>query len=435
MLKLLPYQRAGLPWLLDRPRACLADDQGLGKTITSLVSADLIAERILVVCPTAVLHNWLREADEWIGRPGCALGSKRDHIIRGSTIVSMTHRMLLSEHALEEVERYAPDLVILDESHMLRSPSAKTAQTFYTKVARPANYAWCLTGTPMPSWPTNLWMMLHHMWPTEFPESFEDFRSRYCLLGKPFRFGAPPRIFGTKRLTELRARVEGKILRRLKSEELNLPPLRHDHVALTPSKMPHELIDPEEIQKDAALADALKLADTNAESFMILRHFMEGSTLDRQLSELKCDPVAELLTGELDGDAKAKRVVFYHHRSVFEKLEQAFARFEPALLAGHVSADDRDHHVQRFQNDPRCRVALCQLVAGGTGVTLTAADDVTFVEASWVPGDNAQARDRVYRIGQSKPCRVRFVSLANTLDEVRMRVLRRKTAAIQGVIR
>lgn len=67
-------------------------------------------------------------------------------------------------------------------------------------------------------------------------------------------------------------------------------------------------------------------------------------------------------------------------------------------------------------------------------MTLTASDDIIFAEASFVPGDNAQARDRVYRIGQTKPCRVRFASLEGTVDKIIMRVLRRKTAAIQEVL-
>ena len=95
-------------------------------------------------------------------------------------------------------------------------------------------------------------------------------------------------------------------------------------------------------------------------------------------------------------------------------------------LYGGTNADTRQKNIDKFQNNPKCRVFIGNIQAAGTGITLTAAHEVAFIEADWVPANNAQAAMRCHRIGQTKPVRVRFFSCAGSVDEDVMNTLRRK---------
>lgn len=102
-------------------------------------------------------------------------------------------------------------------------------------------------------------------------------------------------------------------------------------------------------------------------------------------------------------------------------------------VTGATAAQDRTRAVERFQRG-EARVFVGNIVAAGTGVTLTAASELVFAEMSYVPGENVQAADRIHRIGQRNGCRVRFASLAGTLDESLVGVLRRKSDMVREVM-
>lgn len=428
-MKLFPHQTKAVSWLLDHPRGGFFDDQGLGKTISALVAADMIGRRIVIVCPTVVLYNWAEECAAWTDRQVSVLDNGRAKIDEGATVVITTHGLLLREGIMAELEWFAPDVLIGDEVQMLRGRDGKKAKAFWGELVPPAEYVWALTGTPQPAWPSDMWTMLHHMWPDEFAEDFDTFRASYCLMA-PSDYGEGLRTVGTLNLGNLRHRMDGKFLRRLKSVELNLPPLTHSMVTLK-AKLPQEMMNLDGVLSEEAV-EKIMAAESPEAAFAVLLDDTDMSSYRRRCGEAKVPIVAELVAMEL-GDPKAKRVLFCHHKSVAEALSKALAKFNPVLLTGAVSAKRRTDRVKKFQTDPSTRVAICQIIAGGTGVTLTASNDILFVEASFLPGDNAQARDRVYRIGQTRPCSVRFVALHGSADSIIMRVLRRKTAAIQGV--
>jgi len=430
-MPLYPHQREAIKWLLQHPRGGLFDDQGLGKTISALVAADIVGERILIVCPSVVAYNWAAECLEWTGRNAAVLSHGRATVPPGACVVVTTHGLLLREHIKAEIECFAPDVVIGDEVHMLRGRDSKKAAAFWGELVPPAAYVWALTGTPQPAWPIDLWMMLSHMWPQQFPESWAEFRDKYCLLA-PSDYSDGWRPIGGRNLAELRQRVDGKFLRRLKSQVLDLPPLRHERVTLQ-ADLPQEMLDLDGVLSEEAV-EAVMNATSPEAAFAALLQDTDLASYRRRCGEAKAPLVAELLDLELREDRACKRVVFCHHKSVASTLAHKLAHYRPVLITGEVPAKQRTDRVALFQANPSVRVAVCQIVAGGTGITLTAADDLVFAEVSFLPGENAQARDRVYRIGQTKPCRVRFVELFGTADAILTRVLRRKTAAIRGLL-
>jgi SWI/SNF-related matrix-associated actin-dependent regulator 1 of chromatin subfamily A len=143
--------------------------------------------------------------------------------------------------------------------------------------------------------------------------------------------------------------------------------------------------------------------------------------------------VVQIVKEELDAHAYEKIILFAYHRDVLHFLRDSLVSHGPVLLFGGTPPIKRDQVVRKFQKDSRVRVAVLQVQAAGVAINLTAASEVAFVEASWVPADNAQAVMRAHRIGQTRPVRVRFFNVANSVDEQIHRVLRRKTKDLVSV--
>jgi SNF2 family DNA or RNA helicase len=431
---LYQHQQTAAAWLAGEPRAALFDEQGLGKTVTAIVAADRAKARtLLVVAPSVVVWNWAREIERWSPwRNVQVLEAGSDTIDEAADAVIVTHGLILSERIREQLLARWWGAIVLDEAHFFRTPSAKRTQVFYgcwgvegfpSLVSRGA-FVWCLTGTPTPNNVAELWTMLWGLWPEVVPYGYEAFVQRFCKTVWS-KYG--DRIVGNKNVEELRKLLEGRTLRRKKTDVLDLPPVRHEVVTLT---APVSLTELRALEK--ALGPALReaLAAEPNRGLELLRDEAFGRW--RRLCGLaKAEACAELLAMELVDGGLPKVVVFAHHKDVVELLAERLQDFGVVTITGANSPEERQAAVQAFQNGTETRVAICNLVAGGTGTTLTAAADVVFVEMSFVPGENAQAADRVHRIGQTNPCRVRFLALAGTVDEPLVAVLRNKTRMIR----
>lgn len=438
MSTLYPHQIDGVTWLTRHPRALLADDQGLGKTIQVIVAADLLdVRRMLIVCPTVVLHNWAREIGEWSATRSVQVitaGKTKVDPNVGAVIVS--HGLLLNDALYAQLTAETWGACVLDEAHFFRNPKAERTQRFYghkkkfpKPLARRTNVLWTLTGTPMPNHPGEIWTMLAGVDPQRLtgPKgtllSYRAFCDRF-LVTQQTRYGE--RVLDVQNDIELRRRLQGFALRRLKSNVLDLPELRFGSTLLTVTTLPTEL---------RKLELAFKAQKDSPDFLEWLREQNEFSTWRRLCGVAKTPPAAELIENDLELDTTAKAVVFCHHRDVAVELKSRLHEFNPVELTGGMHAAHREASVQRFQADPRVRVCVAQIVAGGTGVTLTAANLVYFVEQSFVPGDNSQATDRCYRIGQKRSVLVRSLALAGSIDELLTDTLNRKTAMVRKVMR
>ncbi len=143
-------------------------------------------------------------------------------------------------------------------------------------------------------------------------------------------------------------------------------------------------------------------------------------------------PAAAALFAEEFGSGVDKMVIFGIHTEPLKLLHRELnARgYKAVILTGDTPEAQRMEAVKAFQEDPEVRAFIGNIKAGGTGITLTAAAELTLFESSWAPADNAQAIKRIHRINQVRTCRARFLSLANSIDEVVTDVVARKTAAI-----
>jgi SWI/SNF-related matrix-associated actin-dependent regulator 1 of chromatin subfamily A len=440
-MRLYPHQHAAVDWLVERDKSGelgsgLFDEQGLGKTIEAIVAArELAAVPVLVLCPTVVLWNWRREISKWWPQAsGFVVQTGRDRIPEGVDVVVASHGMLLRDSIRAQLLGRSWGVCIVDEAHCFRNWSAKRTRVLYDHggVTDGCQRVWLLTGTPMPNNASELWSMLYATAPERItlgesvlPLKRTAFRDRFCRTTWT-RYGDGVKIIGNKNVDELRDRLKGFALRRLKRDVLrDLPDIRFEEVTLRP-EIPLAQID----ALSAELAG--RYAGDPIAAFEELRDTEEFAKFRRLCGLAKAGAVAELVTMDLDGGLD-KVVIFAHHRGVVDVLERSLRGYGVVTITGDTSARERTERVAAFQNGSP-RVAVCQIVAGGVGITLTAASEVIMAELSWSPGENAQAADRCHRIGQKDSVRVRFVSLAGTIDEAITSTLRVKTRMIREVL-
>ncbi len=157
------------------------------------------------------------------------------------------------------------------------------------------------------------------------------------------------------------------------------------------------------------------------------------STLRRLLGEAKALPYAQMLRGEIEGGLE-KVVIFGWHRVALKTVSDYLGRhgIRGAEINGDTSRD-AGPIVEAFQTEPSMKFLAIQIRAGGTGLTVHASALVDMLESDWAPYVNAQALKRIHRLGQTKVCRARFITLANSFDCVVNEIVADKTARIAEI--
>lgn len=462
-MQLYPFQVEGANWLAKLRRACLFDQAGLGKTLSAIRGAQLAgARKVLVLAPTVVLWNWRHEILQDDPRATVqVLDGEESRMVEfpGPTEhvewIITTHGLLLQSGIISQIVRRRWPLVVVDEAQIFRGPTSGRTNALYDlhdttervvgcewapHVACAADRVWLLSGTPMPNNASELFTHLRGLFPERLPRDLrehEAFLKHFCHV-RPTRYGW--KVIGNKNLPQLKAMLKGIVLRRLKKNVLKeLPPIRYEVVTLRPAKMPWEIehlnakLGPTIVKelREAAAEDGSSAADV----FRSLKGDQEFSRLRHLTGLAKVEPVAELVKMEAEAGDLDKVFVAAWHLDVIEHFRKLMekAGLQPMCITGSVSGAERQRLVERFQTDPKCRVAIGQIVAAGVGITLHAAADVILLESSTVPGENSQVADRLHRIGQQKHVRVRFVALADTADEDMIQILKTKTQMIREV--
>lgn len=436
-MRLRPYQIDGATWLASKTAALLGDDPGLGKTATTLLALVKVdAERVVVVCPTAVLHNWRREVYKWAPHLTVQVITRGSQTVdENVNVVVLSHGMLLGEPMFRQLRGFAWNVCVVDESHFFRGRDAKRTLRLYGQpdarelgLAACAKRIWLLSATPMPNDPSELWTMAAGAF--GFPESFFKFRSRYCETDYT-PYGDNVKVVGAKNSDELRKRLADRVLRRKKKEVAqDLPALRFETLKLDNEVSP-ATIDAVEAELDPALLERIRGLDPE-QAFEEISGDKAFAAYRRIVGLAKADEVADLLEVELDSGLE-QVVVMGHHSDVLSRLEERLGKFGVSKVTGATPDLERHRAVDDFQAG-RSRVFIGNIIAAGTGITLTAASELVFVEMSFVPGENSQAAQRIHRLGQADACRCRFAMLHGTLDEALVGVLLRKTQMIAEVI-
>ena len=425
-IELRPYQRQALGWLnflADiNSGGCLADDMGLGKTAQTL--AHLLAEKLagradrptLVVAPTSVLGNWLREAGRVTPQLKVLLlhGPRRHahfHSLADYDLCITSYALLPRDE--KQLAKQPFHLVVLDEAQHIKNPRTRAAVVTRRIETR---RTLALTGTPMENHLGELWALFSVLVPGLLG-SEEGFRK---VFRRPIE-----REDDSDRAHALARRLAPFMLRRTKA-------------AVAPELPPRtEIVHTVGMEDGQGAIYERVRADMNER---LRRVLLKGSVEDARveilsallrLRQVCCDPrlieegreihssakldfVMELVPTLLD--AGRRILIFSQFTSMLALIEEKFREAEIDYLKLTGETRDRQGLVDRFQSGD-VPVFLISLKAGGTGLNLTAADTVIHYDPWWNPAAQAQASDRAHRIGQTQPVFVHKLLCEGTVEE------------------
>lgn len=428
IVNLFEFQNAGIREIANRHNVLLADEQGLGKTVQAILVAYENHNKCLILCPSSLKINWYREYIKWTSRVEGdfqIIRKGKDIINQNKRVVIVNYDLLKSRYIFDQLQEYDADVVILDEAHYLKSPTAQRTKVAL-KLAKKATKTIAITGTPVLNRPIELFPLLNAISP-ETIAPYNDYRSFAHHFCKAYtdRWGHF-NVDGADNLEELNIRLRATcMIRRLKKDVLDQ----------LPDKMPPQIIAFEQDKETKAIIKKEKLLDIEE----LKRHpekmnIGEAAKIRHELALAKLPKCIEYIEERLMSGNKL--VVFAYHRDVMDKLFDHFEeKANASYLVGGQSEDLRQLNIDDFQNNPNCKIFIGQIQAAGVGITLTAASDVIFVENSWTPGEIDQCVDRCHRIGQKSGVTTTFLTVENSIEETMLKVVYDKRVNINTILK
>lgn len=437
------YQEDGIAWLYERCElenaALLADDMGLGKTLQTLSLLSLRKQDgkpSLVVCPTSLLGNWADEAAKWT--PELKVQVMHGPHRKEYFAKLVDYDVLITSYALvaRDLEQYQNceiNLLVLDEASIIRNPDTQSAKAL-RKLQAEARVA--LTGTPVENAVRDLWSLYAFLLPG-YLGSREDFKNRYEVA-----------LSGTQPdgnvLRRLRMRVEPFMIRRTKAEVAKDLPQKLEQVLwCEPSRLQKEAYEGilragvtkvDELEGGRARMQMLTVLLRLRQASCDLRLLGSEQIIEKEIAMLsaKLDMLVELLQEAKRGGHRV--LVFSQFTQMLGLIREVFEKegITSAYLDG--STRDRAGEVRKFQEPNGPDTFLISLKAGGYGLNLTAADTVVHFDPWWNPAVEAQATDRAYRIGQTKPVTVYKLITRGTVEEKILKLQEKKRGLIGAAI-
>ena len=421
---LLSHQLEAVEKLVRTKRFILADDMGLGKTTSTVVaSLETGAKRILVICPASLKINWLREIQNYTDRSIYICEGKKyeeaDFVILNYDIIKNFHDPENSENSLILKSNF--DLVIVDEAHYIQNKSAQRTKLI-NSIVKGIDRLWLLTGTPMTSRPMNYYNLLDLV-ESPVAANWMAYVKRYCN-GYQFKVGNRKiwNVTGSSNLEELRDRTSKQVLRRLKTDVLDLP----DKI-ITPVYLRLKSNEYEEL-----MGEYFDWYDRNPdESASLTVQFTKLTKVRQIIAKEKIKSTIELIDNILEQDKKV--IVFTNFTETLQNIHQHYDKIS-VYLDGSCSPKQRQDAVDRFQNDDKIKIFVGNLKAAGVGITLTAAEAVIMNDLSFVPSDHSQAEDRSYRYGQKSNVSVYYPIFENTIEGTIYDILNHKKNIFETVM-
>ena len=441
-LPLLPYQKAGVEYAANARRAFIADDMGLGKTLQAIATLEYVYDSYpaVVICPPNLVLNWKKEYEKWLPHRKVATvinrkdfpTSEYDVLVVGYSNISHWQKQLANHRSY-----------VLDESHYIKTPTAQRSKAAIkvAKSAPPEGIVLCLTGTPITNRPAEYAAQLDALGKLNDFGGLWGFYRRYCNAFRD-RFGQW-NISGHSHMDELNERLRGNCyIRRTKDQVLkDLPPVRHNPVVVsgTDAAMREYRKAEEDIveylaERARLLAEEIGQNPKSAEVMARIKAeynqaLVEMSVLRRLAAKAKMEAAYELIEQHLEAGNKV--VVAAHHRDIVDALAEKFGGLK---IQGGMDIEDVEAGKSRFQNEPvdTAPVMVLSIQAAKTGHTLTAAQDVVFMELPWTPADLDQTYSRCHRLGQKGSVTVTYLLCGGTIDEVMYNLIEKKRGVVDA---
>lgn len=447
-----PYQHQieGVLYGLENDSFLLGDDQGLGKTkqiidIALCRKAKEGMKHCLIICGiNGTKYNWADEVkihsseDAWVlgtrytKRPPIKIveGGTKEKLedlnnipnqffwitnietLRGGAYKegkakNAKYRFPVAERIQELIDSGIIGMVAFDEAHKAKNPDSQQGKAL---LSINTAHAIPMSGTFLLNNPMDLYLPL--AWAGFENHSFYQYKNHYCVMGG---YGGKE-VVGYKNLDELRSTMSKVMLRRTKGDVLDLPPKVHvnEYVEMTAEqkklyeevrKQVKENIDKIKLHPDP-MSEMLRLRQVTGYPGILSTTITESAKMDR-LEEM----VEEIAS------VNEKCIVFSQWSTMTSVAKKKLKRFNPAYITGEVASEERMDEIKRFQNDPDCKVIIGTIGAMGTGLTLTAASTVIFLDEPWNRGIKDQAEDRAHRIGTRGTVRIVTLITKDSVDE------------------
>jgi SWI/SNF-related matrix-associated actin-dependent regulator 1 of chromatin subfamily A len=424
----MEHQKVAIEKLLANNKFILADDMGLGKTTSAVIAAlESEAKKILIVCPASLKINWEREIRNYSDRKiliveGRKWGSTFDFYIINYDIIKNYHTTDKSEDSddYKLLVNAGFDLAIVDEAHYVSNNTAQRTRLL-NDVLEKIPKVWLLTGTPMTSRPINYFNLLKIV-DSPLTLNWQTYVRRYC---KGFQFKVGNRrvwnTSGASNLDELREQTKSYVLRRMKTDILDLP-----EKIVTPI-----FVELSSKMYDEEMDDFTRISNDNKDKETISVTLNRLMKVRQLVSYEKIPYTCEIIDRCLEQGKKV--IVFTNFTMTLDMLHEKYKK-NSVTLDGRMSKEKRQDAVDKFQNEKKYQIFIGNIKAAGVGITLTAAEVVIMNDLSFVPADHSQAEDRAYRYGQKNSVLVYYPIFENTIEKIIYNILQKKKNVIDQVM-
>lgn len=421
------YQKKGVARGLQLKKFINGDMPGLGKTLQSIATLEGAAQNgeevfpALVICPSALKINWMREFEQWTGRKAIILNDKIKtswHVYNdiGEADVFIVNYESLRKYFVKKypkkgemknsgdiemdprIEKFKS--VIIDEIHKLKNTASQRSK-IALRVTRGKNYIIGLTGTPVVNKPIDLLAQLAIICRLKRFGGIDGFKARYCEGGS-----------GASNLKELNFLLNKNCFFRRE---------KHEVLKDLPAKVRQTITVP------ITNREEYDLAEKDFRSFLQNNDFTDKEIQKKLRSEMivkltmllqlsakgKIDAVKEFVDEVTESGEKI--VVFCKHKAVVDAINDAYP--QSVRVTGSENEQQKQASVDSFQKNPKTNVIIGSHKAAGVGLTLTASSEVLFAELPWHAADLEQCEDRCHRIGQPNSVRSTALLGENTLDQ------------------
>ena len=451
------FQRLGVSYAKRSERCFIADDMGLGKTCESIATVEsLKAYPCLVACPASVKLNWQKEISMWTDRLSTIVsGEKSENCLYDGDFVIINYDIL--SHHQKQLESVGFKSIILDESHYVKGHKSQRTKVVKS-IAKKIRYRFALTGTPVLNKPRELIAQLDILDRLNSLGGFWTFAKRYCDA-KESNFGWD--FSGHSNLDELHKKLSDTcFIRRMKSDVLEELPAKQR------TFVPIEIDNPaeyKEVKKDFIkwvkkrllnrkdfIEEVTQEVEASTHLTKKQKKFLIDAKINLKLSKAKAaEAVIKIeYLKQICARGKVKKfeefidnvleqgnklVVFAVHKEIQNALYEHYKDQNIARIFSEDDTPKRQENIDKFQNDPECKLMVASLGAGGIGITLTAASTVAFMEFGWNPAVHDQAEDRCHRIGQKDSVNCYYFYGEDTIDEDILELIENKRKVTQAV--
>ncbi len=457
------HQVEGVRFGLYKKRFLLCDDQGLGKTkqiidlVGCLEKTDAI-NKVLIVCGVNSLkYNWQTEIGIHSYEKGWVIGTRYrkttgkayegsikdklqdlddlpdckyiitniESLRAGAQKISKTkYSFPVAEKLKKLCDNGTISVIAFDECHKSKNPTALQSRALSILQTK---YMVAMSGTPLMNNPLDLYFPLH--WLGYDKHSFYRFKQHYCRMGG---FGGHD-VIGYKNLDELKAMMDRIMLRRLKTEVLDLPEKMHQTMFVDMTHKQAKIYN-EALSGVKKEINKIKMSNNPLSMLIRLRQATgwTGLLSDKIKESAKMDRMLELVEEISQSDQKC--IVFSNWSNITSVARTLLKPYNPAYITGETTPEDRMKEVDRFQQDKSCKVIIGTIGAMGTGLTLTAAQTVIFLDSPWNRALKDQAEDRAHRIGTKGTVNIVTLCCKDTIDERIEDIVEKKGAISDALV-